>query len=216
MKTTLICFDLWETLVTEPLTPVSCFKVLVDAYPHTVSWPKVRELIAQILHKKDQPTKRSIIEILEHFGVTDGTLASEITSQWEYSSDQVKLFPEVLEVLRYLREKGFKLGLVTNTSCYGWEATNKKFLLDSYFDYLALSFRLGRVKPEPEIFEFIERESGFSGGEITMVGDSYKNDFEAPRKRGWESSLVDRFETNVHPEAKPVVRSLLQLRDTLL
>lgn len=213
--TKLVCFDLWETLVTEPATFEYCWEPFAKAYPDSISWSKIHELIPQILQNKNQPTEQSVTEILERLGITDGALAQEIVKRWEYSCDQVELFPETLEALRDLRKAGFKLGLITNTSRYGWEAVNKKFLLGSFFDYLALSFELGRVKPEPEIFEFVEHKSGFPTNGITMVGDSYKSDFVAPRERGWGSVLLDRFGANKYPETKPVVQNLLQLKAVL-
>lgn len=213
--TKFVCFDLWETLVTEPATFEYCWDPFAKAYSDKIAWPKMHELIAQILQRKDQPTKRSVTEILGNFGVTDEGLVLEISRRWEHSCDQVELFPDTDEALRNLREAGFKLGLITNTSRYGWEAVNKKFLLDSYFDYLALSFKLGFVKPDPKIFEFIERTAGLPANEITMVGDSYRSDFLAPRERGLGSILLDRFGVNKYPEAKPVVRNLLELKAVL-
>ncbi len=214
--TKLVFFDLWETLVNEPLTSEASWEPFAKAYPDKISWPNIHTLIAEIAQRKDQSTEKSTKEILANFGVTDDLLVAEIGKRWEYSCDQVALFSETIEALLGLRKAGFKLGLITNTSRYGWEATDKRCLLSNHFDYLALSFALGYVKPEPEIFDFIDRTSGFSGGEIVMVGDSYKNDFKAPRGRGWGSILLDRFNANKYPEAKPVIQSLLQLQDTLL
>jgi FMN phosphatase YigB (HAD superfamily) len=213
--TKLICFDLWETLVNEPFTTEDCWKPFALAYPRKFSWTKIHELIARILHGKNQPTEKSVYEILKLFDVADRALAEEISGRWNYSCDQVNLYPEALEALENLRRKDKRLGLITNTSRYGWEAIQRKFSLGGYFDYLSLSFEQGHVKPESEIFEFIERESGIANSEIIMIGDSYENDFISPRKRGWMSILLDRQRTNKYPEAKPVAHSLHELATLL-
>lgn len=214
--TKLICFDLWETLVTEPSTFEYCWEPFASAYPDKISWPKIHLLIAQIAQRKDQSTEKSIQEILGNLNNKDANLITKISQRWNNSCDQVVIFPDALEVLDGLKEAGFKLGLITNTSRYGWEAIERKINLGIHFDYLALSFERGRVKPEPEMFEFIERQSGFLREEIVMVGDSYESDFKAPRKRGWGSILLDRKGTNKYPDAKPVIQGLLQLKNILL
>jgi len=213
--TKLACFDLWETLVTEPSTFEDCWEPFAKAYPDKIDWKTIKTLIAQIAQKKDQSTKESTKEILGHFGVTNDSLILEISKRWEESCDQVKLFPETINALEDIKAAGFKLGLITNTSRYGWEMINKKLSLGNYFDYLALSFECNHVKPELEIFELVENKSGLFGIEIVMIGDSYKSDFEAPRQRGWKSILLDRTGTKEYPDAKPVVQNLLQIKNFL-
>ena len=153
--------------------------------------------------------------MMKELGVEDEHLVSEVSKLWEYSCDQVQLFPETLEALSALRAAGFKTALITNTSRYGWEAIDRKFSLSSCFDHLALSFERKLVKPEPAIFEFIESKTGLVGDAVTMVGDSYTNDFLAPRQRGWNSILLDRAQSNEHSDARPVIKNLLEIKTLL-
>lgn len=210
----LICFDLWETLVTEPSSFEDIWDPFAKKYPKKVDWQKVRDLIAHISQRKDQPTKTSTAEILAEFSVSDQELVAEISKRWEDSCDHVSAFPETSEVLHDLHANGYKLGLITNTSRYGWESVGRVCDLGTVLDYLALSFRIGAVKPEPEIFAWIERDSGFSGDKIVMIGDSFKSDYEAPRKIGWKSVLLERGVSR-YPEATPTIHSLLEIGEIL-
>jgi len=210
----LICFDLWETLVTEPFSYENIWEPFAKKYPRKADWRKVHDCIAQIVHRKNQSIEASTAEILAEFGASDQTLTAEISARWKDSCDEVSLFPETLDVLRDLRDAGYKLGLITNTSRYGWESVERVCCIGKFFDYLALSFLIGNVKPEPEIFDWIEKKSGFSGSDIVMIGDSFKSDYEAPRKRGWNSVLLERG-TPRYPEASPVIHSLLEVREVL-
>ena len=200
--------------MTEPSSFEDIWDLFAKKYPEKVVWQKIHNLISHTVHKKAQPIEISTVEILKEFGVSDRALAAEISRRWEYSCDQVTAFPESLDVLRSLREDGYKLGLITNTSQYGWESADRVCGIGSLFDHLALSFRVGRVKAESEIFEWMEKESGFSGKSVVMIGDSFKSDYEAPRKRGWNSILLERGAPR-HPEAKLVIHSLLEVKEML-
>lgn len=211
----LICFDLWETLVTEPSSFEDIWDPFAKKYPKKVDWQKVRDLIAHISQKKNQPTKTSTAEILAEFGVSNQELVAETSKRWEDSCDHVSAFPETIEVLRDLHANGYKLGLITNTSRYGWESVDRACGLGTVFDYLALSFRIGAVKPEPKIFTWVESESGFSGDKIVMIGDSFKSDYEAPRKIGWKSILSERGASR-YPQATPTIHSLHEIKEALV
>ncbi len=214
--TKLICFDLWETLVNKPLTTEDCWEPLALAYPEKLSSSNVHELTRNILQRrKNQPTQASIHEVMKLLDVTDPIIEKEVSKLWNNSCDNVALFPETLEVLKDLRQSNFKLGLITNTSQYGWESIQKKFSLGNYFDFLSLSFEQEYVKPEPEIFAFIEKQSGIPNEEIAMVGDSYENDILSSRRRGWKGIFLDREHSNKHPEERLVIYTLRELKAIL-
>ncbi len=213
--TKLICFDLWETLATEPSTFEECWQPLYAAYPDRFPPADIKKLINQVIMKKDQPLGQSVAEILEQLAVNDSNLVSAICEQWQKSCDAVTLFPDTEPALNGLKSEGYKLGVISNTSTYGWQAVNRKYKILEYFDYQAPSFKVGYIKPESDIYLSIERISGFSGKEIIMVGDSFRGDFLKPRELGWGSILLDRAGANEHPDAKPMIQNLLQLKSIL-
>jgi FMN phosphatase YigB (HAD superfamily) len=211
----LICFDLWETLVTESSTTEGIWGPLMEAYPDKAPWEKVHALIKQIMHKKDQSTIASTLEILEALEIDDDEVAAEVSRRWNTSCDGSTIFPDTIEALEEARKRGFQLALITNTSRYGWDVIENRFQLSKRFDYLALSFECKAVKPEPAIFEYIERASKLPGSEIVMIGDSYRSDYLPPRERGWRSVLLDRFQKNENPDAEPVIHTLRELNAIL-
>jgi len=93
-------------------------------------------------------------------------------------------------ILRKLRKQEFKLGLITNTTKTGWLAVNNKFKLNQYFDVLVLSYEQGWIKPNPKIFELVEKTTGYKGSQILMIGDTYRSDIEPTINRVWQSRLV--------------------------
>lgn len=77
---------------------------------------------------------------------------------------------ELIDILPQLKQK-VDLYLLSNTNSihrdYGWG--DYKFL--SYFKRLFLSYEIGHVKPEKEIFQFVERELDLNKNEFIYIDD---------------------------------------------
>jgi REG-2-like HAD superfamily hydrolase len=101
------------------------------------------------------------------------------------------LYPEVLEVLSTLRERGLKLVVVSN-----WDS-NLPALLDRldltrHFDGVVVSALVGASKPAREIFDTALALAGVAAHEALHVGDSPSEDYEGARNAGLPALLLDR------------------------
>lgn len=85
-----------------------------------------------------------------------------------------------LEFLEELRKK-YKLYILSNTNPFvmSWarspEFTPAGKPLDAYFDKLYLSYEIGAVKPDREIFEFVIKDGGINPEESLFVDDGSAN-----------------------------------------
>ncbi len=86
------------------------------------------------------------------------------------------LFPGAIDLLRSLRERGIKLGIVTN----GLSETHREKIallqISEYFDAIFLSDEVGMVKPDPLLFAHACRTLGGAPAHAAMVGDRYDRD----------------------------------------
>ncbi|MDR6999471.1 pyrophosphatase PpaX [Neobacillus niacini] len=101
----------------------------------------------------------------------------------------VKEFPNVLETIRTLKEKGYKLGVVTtkrhDTSLKGLALMK----LEEYFDVVIALDHVTKVKPDPEpIFKALEQLNSTSE-ETIMVGDNF-HDILAGKNAGTKTAGV--------------------------
>ncbi len=86
-----------------------------------------------------------------------------------------------LHALLRLHEKGYRLGLLSNTNPFIMEYMDSpRFGADGrpisdYFDSLHLSYRMGICKPSPEIFRRALYADGFSADETLFIDDSEAN-----------------------------------------
>lgn len=102
------------------------------------------------------------------------------------------------ELLKELRKK-YNVYLLSNTnpSIMGW-AYSKDFSpeglpLDAFFDKCYLSFQIGCAKPEPEIFDYIIKDSGMDPAETLFLDDGKAN-VEIGAALGFQTYQVDQNE----------------------
>jgi REG-2-like HAD superfamily hydrolase len=123
-------------------------------------------------------------------GVLPEELLDELVAHF-HRQESWSLYPEVLEVLSALRERGLKLFVVSN-----WDSTLPALLdrldLTRYFDGVVVSALVGASKPAREIFEKALEAAGVEAHEALHVGDSPSEDYEGARAAGLPALLLDR------------------------
>jgi len=126
-----------------------------------------------------------------------------------------KLYPEVEEVLRSLKEQKFILGMVSN-----WDSRLLKLCeglgIDRYFDFKVISAVFGAAKPSPKIFEEAVRKANVPAGEVVHVGDSLEDDVRGAHLAGIKAIWLDRSGRHAalakdHRDFVTVIRDLREL-----
>ncbi|MEU9166392.1 HAD-IA family hydrolase [Streptomyces sp. NPDC048420] len=84
-------------------------------------------------------------------------------------------YPDAAEVLRALRERGIKVGVVSNI---GWDLRPvfRAHGLDPYVDAYVLSYEHGIQKPDPRLFKTACSALGVEPRDVLMVGDDRRAD----------------------------------------
>jgi HAD superfamily hydrolase (TIGR01662 family) len=132
------------------------------------------------------------------------SVAQAITDRW-LASENFELYEDVLPVLDLLRERGVKIGLVSNTSRdLGAFVDHFKLPVDAWI----WSGRHGKVKPSPSIFMVVLDELGVAPEAAVMVGDSLEDDVEGARALGMRAYLVDRDGRTESEDAIPTLLAL--------
>jgi HAD superfamily hydrolase (TIGR01662 family) len=130
--------------------------------------------------------------------------AEAITAGWLHS-ENFELYEDVLPVLAYLRERGLKIGLVSNTS-RDLDAFVRHHALD--VDAWVSSRVHGKVKPSPTIFKAVLEELGVEPQAAVMVGDSPDDDVAGAEAVGIRAFLLDREGKHGREDALPTLLAL--------
>ena len=138
-------------------------------------------------------------------GEAVGAVALQIVRRWEQAA-HFELYDDVLPVLRELRGRGLKLGLVSNTS-RDLGAFVRHFEVD--VDAWLASGSYGKVKPSPLIFRAALDLVGCEAESAVMVGDSPSDDIAGARAVGMRAILLDRADR--FPDEPDRLSSLFEL-----
>lgn len=123
----------------------------------------------------------------------------------------VQLYPDVLDVLRELKELGLKVGVNTNRPCTAemFAPDLEDFGLAPYVDAAVCSGDTGFQKPHRSTFELILERLAVGGSEAVMVGDSCAADMTGAKALGMRTVL----KLNGHYGAPPCAHADFAIHD---
>ncbi|HEX3551476.1 MAG TPA: HAD family hydrolase [Candidatus Elarobacter sp.] len=125
-------------------------------------------------------------------GLDDRELARRAAAEYVRGrADVLALSPGALDVLAALRERGCKLGLVTNGFAETHHDKIDRLGLRERMDAFFLADEVGMVKPDPELFRHACRVLGSEPERSAMVGDRYARDVIGAHEAGLFTVLLD-------------------------
>lgn len=94
--------------------------------------------------------------------------------------------PLSVRLLRALRARKVPVFALTNFGIGTFEIAQEAYPFLTEFDQAFVSGHLGIQKPDPAIYEVLERETGFSGADLLFADDRADN-IAAAEARGWKT-----------------------------
>jgi HAD superfamily hydrolase (TIGR01549 family) len=119
--------------------------------------------------------------------------AIQLNRLWREATGERVVFPETAQVVLELFRRGYRLGLVSNTtsSIEAPEAL-KKLGLTSCFETMILSAVVGKRKPDPAILLEATNRMGIQPEKCAYIGDIPQRDVAAARKAGFSKTVLIR------------------------
>lgn len=152
--------------------------------------------------KQDELRWKRMWFTLLDFKIGDEPLSKSMSVQFlDRLPFRTNLFPYTVEILNYLRDKGYKMHLITN----GFDEVQRCKLassnLTSYFEEVVTSQRSNSLKPHKEIFEYALRITGAAVEESIMIGDNLDADIKGGMNAGLDTVFVNhlKVEAQVMP-----------------
>lgn len=190
-KLNLVVFDLFGTLVR--------FGMQRHPYRKALTWAKENGRRPQPDDARQLMTIDAVPEAV--FKTLNIALPNDLLDQFHADVaeelDSLTLFEDVEVILNGLVQSGVKIAVCSNLAQpYG--AVVDRLLID--FDLIrCLSYQVGCIKPEEEIYDWLVRESGIPKEKTLFVGDSFVADYEGPTNFGFKAfHLVRGVESKGH------------------
>jgi FMN phosphatase YigB (HAD superfamily) len=105
-----------------------------------------------------------------------------------YFADIFSEMPRTIALHAELRERGHKTYIFSNTNDLATEHIRRNFPFFKNFDGYILSYEVGAIKPQPEIYRAMEKLAGRRGADLVYLDDRPEN-IEAGAARGWRAIL---------------------------
>lgn len=118
-------------------------------------------------------------------------LAARVLKRVRGFKSRPVFYEDAPPTLSRLRQRGLKLGLVSNLNCT-LEEFCRGLEVKRFFDFTLISYEVGIEKPHPEIFHLALRMAQVEPGEAIHVGDQYLADVVGARRAGIKPILLDR------------------------
>lgn len=121
-----------------------------------------------------------------------------------------RLNEEVFEVFEQLKDRGFLLGVISNSEDGRVEDLLRSVELLPFLDVYLDSFTVGYTKPDARIFLKAVEELGVAPREAVFIGDTYTQDILGARNAGLKPILFDPLD--LHQQEDVIrIRSLKEL-----
>lgn len=96
----------------------------------------------------------------------------------------------MIDIQRRLRAQGFPTYIFSNTNDLAISHIRHNFTFIADFDGYIFSYEHGSMKPDPRLYEVVERQAGHRGPDILYLDDRPEN-VQAGAARGWQVILQE-------------------------
>jgi putative hydrolase of the HAD superfamily len=164
---------------------------------------------------KEQVRHGRFFDTLREFKISDSELAEKMAESYVTISPRMNaLFPDAVDVLKYLQEK-YKLHLITNGFAEVQWIKIEHSGLKPFFEHIIISEEVGTQKPNKEIFEIAMDRAATHAEECIMIGDNYSTDIVGAKNAGMDQVF---FNPNKNRKREPVtyeITTLIELKSIL-
>jgi len=180
----LIIFDLYGTLVK--------FGVMHHPFRELLKWSRAQgrptnpDDARQIM-----TTDADLPQLISRLRIAaPDEVLSNIEQQIEHELASLCLYEDVIPTLTQLQQLEIPIAICSNLAKpYGAVIDQ---LLPQFNFMRFLSYEVGYIKPEAQIYQQIVDDSGFSGASCLFVGDTFIADYEGPIKHGFQARHLVR------------------------
>lgn len=132
--------------------------------------------------------------------ISDAVIAAAVANRIQrFAAALIDVPGETIRVLQCLKEKGKRLGLISNADVMEVAEWDKSPIA-GLFDSTVLSCYVGAAKPDREIYEICLRQLGMSADQAVIIGDGGSSELAGARKVGLATVMITGIIKDLWPE----------------
>ena len=153
---------------------------------------------------------------LNDYGIVNEKLAIDLGESYtDLAARLVALVPNTMETLTYLKEKNYKIHLITNGFLEVQSIKMKASGLDTMIDYSFVSEVVGFKKPDHRIFHHAINEVGGSIENSVMIGDDLSVDIIPAKEIGMTHIYFNRKKISHNEKLDYEIYDLIEICDII-
>jgi len=191
----IICFDLFDTLISTPDGSGYKEELITLLKQKGIEGNSFNERIYKFVRDNLMTRNHNFKEMVKRLSLFLGIdlnqdEASLLENKWAEENTQAEWIDDAEQIISEIRSKvENKIVLISNVTAPGWEIVDKKLEIRKRFNNVFLSFEKGIAKPNPKVWEAVEKIYNRAGSYL-MIGNDKKDDLEVPFSRRWNVGLT--------------------------
>ena len=119
------------------------------------------------------------------------------------STESVSLFPDAVNLLKWLREHGKKVYLLSNAQAVFTEYEMEQLGISNLFDGILYSSDAGYRKPSERFYGKLLKDYGLDTDDCVMIGNDAHTDIKGAHDMGIDSIYLHTVQSGRHPDKLP-------------
>ncbi|SHH45105.1 YjjG family noncanonical pyrimidine nucleotidase [Thermosipho atlanticus] len=201
MKYTMIYFDLDNTILDFDKSEEYALKKVFEYFKLDFQkeflgiYKTINEKWWKLFAEGKYPKETIVVERFKEFfnnigiNLKDYKKVSEI--YLEHLSNAAIFIDGAEEFLYSLKSLGFRMAAITNGVDSVQQNRSKIARLDRFFEFVLTSEKVGKPKPEPDIFFYAEQITKIPLSESLYIGDKIETDYEGAKRANIDFILYD-------------------------
>ncbi len=151
---------------------------------------------------------------LKDYGIYDEKLAHDLGESYtDFAARMVALVPNTMKILNYLKEKDYKIHLITNGFLEVQNIKMQASGLDKMIDETFVSEVVGFKKPDHRIFYHAMEKVGGTIENCVMIGDDLSVDIIPAKEIGMTHIYFNRKNHTHNEKLDYEIKDLLEIRE---
>ncbi len=180
----MVVFDLYGTLIK--------FGVMHHPFRQLLKWARDQgRSVDENDARRLMTINSDFFELPLHLGIhAPQELLTQLKLQIEEELASLSLYDDVIPTLHALQQRHIPVAICSNLAQPYGEIIDR--LLPQFNFRRYLSYEIGFIKPDEQIYQNIVEDAGVSCDEILFVGDTFEADYVGPIKSGFKAFHLTR------------------------